>query len=66
MFTARVRLYDPEGYMPDGSMFLTPEALDWHEVAYLEPDQCGHQESMCRGCVTSWECDYEVELPSLV
>ena len=66
MFFAKVRLYNPEGYLPDGSMVVKPEFLEWDRVPYLEPEQCGHQESMCRGCVDTWEIDFEVQLPSLV
>lgn len=66
MFFAKVRLYDPQGYTPDGLMFVTAEALAWHEVSYLEPEQCDHQETMCRQCRHTWEYDYEVEPPVLV
>jgi len=66
MFYARVRLYNPEGYAPDGAMFVKPEHLDWDDVPYLEPDQCEHQESMCRNCAPTWELDYEVLRPCLI
>ena len=64
MHFAKVRIYDPQSYNPDGTMFVDPAALEWNEVAYLEPDLCDHQESMCRECRDSWEIDHEVQLPS--
>lgn len=66
MFFAKIRLYRPEGYTPDGRLFIVTGGLDWHQVPYLEPAECEHQESMCRECADSWECDYEVVLPSFV
>lgn len=66
MFYAKVRIYKPEGHTPDGRMFVNPGWLDWQEVPYVEPVECHHHVSMCRGCVDSWEIDHEVQLPSLV
>lgn len=60
---AEVRLYDPEGYTPDGDMFITPDAMAWHQVPYVSSSGCGHQEQMCGGCVDTWGIDHEVRLP---
>ena len=66
VFCAWVLMYEPQGFTPDGLMFVRPELLEWQPVPYLEPDDCEHVETMCRACVPSWENDYEVELPSWV
>jgi hypothetical protein len=80
MFYAQIRLYEPEGYAPDGRMFVKPELLDWRQVPYMEPDECTHgalpdcdcdedcdcPATMCRECVDSWECDWEVVTPSWI
>jgi hypothetical protein len=65
MFTARVRLYEPEVELPDGSMSIVPGGLEWHDVPYLEPVECEHVETMCRGCFDTWEIDNEVQRPNL-
>lgn len=61
---AQVLLDSPEGYLPTGEMFVTPACLEWQPVAWLEPWDCEHQESMCAMCVDSWNLDYEIELPA--
>lgn len=65
MFHAKIRLYNPEYYV-GGRMYVNPDDLEWLSLPYLEPEQCGHEESMCRGCRDTWEVDYEVVTPTLV
>lgn len=66
MFFAQIRLYEPCGETADGLLFLVPGGLDWHQISYLEPEQCQHEETMCRACVDSWEADHEVVLPIFI
>lgn len=60
---ARVLVDDPQGYLPNGQMFVTASALQWQPVQWLDPWDCEHQESMCAMCVDTWAIDHEIELP---
>lgn len=61
---ARVLIDHPEGWTADGQMFVTPAALEWQPVRWLDPWDCEHGESMCAMCVDTWSIDYEIELPA--
>lgn len=65
MFHAQVRLYAPEAYDAAGNMTVDPADLAWHQIPYLEPDQCEHGETMCRECSGTWQKDWEVIFPAL-
>jgi hypothetical protein len=41
----------------------TAAALEWQPVEWLDPWNCGHQDTMCASCVDAWNVDYEIELP---
>lgn len=59
---ARVRLRDPAYYDREGLMHVDPDDLGWHTVKFVEPQSCGHTETICIECIDSWQNDYEVQL----
>lgn len=63
--TVSIRLWRPEGWTSDGDMFVKPEYLEWQQVNYLRPDQCGHQGTICRTCMETWELDWEIDLDTI-
>lgn len=60
---AKVLADNPVGHTAGGAMFVLPAALEWQPVAYLEPWDCDHQETMCGTCADTWGIDYEIQLP---
>jgi hypothetical protein len=60
---AMVLLNHPEGYDESGRMFVCPDCLEWQQVSWLDPWDCGHQETMCAMCVDTWNLDFEIQLP---
>lgn len=58
--TVQVRVREPEGFLPDGSMFVTPDSLEWSTVPFKLDGTCIHQETMCPGCLSSWMSDHDV------
>lgn len=58
--TAMIRLLQPEGYTPDGLMFVDAQDLLWHAIQVKPADVCEHQWTMCSDCVESWKQDHEV------
>jgi len=63
--TVSIRLRRPEGWTPQGDMFVKPEHLEWQQVNYLHPDRCDHQETICRMCLDTWEIDWEIDLDTI-
>jgi hypothetical protein len=60
---ANVLADNPEGYDANGNLIVLAAALEWQPVEWLDPWNCGHQDTMCASCVDTWNVDYEIELP---
>lgn len=65
MTTVSIRLWQPAGWTREGHLFVKPEDLEWQQLNYLRPDQCDHQESICRTCLEIWELDWEIDLDTI-
>jgi hypothetical protein len=61
MDSVKVRLRNPETTDAAGRFADPSDLLAWSDVPYRLPEQCEHNETMCRDCRHQWEWDYEVQ-----
>jgi len=61
MDTVKVRLRNPDPTDTPGHFADPSDLLAWSDVPYRLPEQCEHNETMCRDCRHQWEWDYEVQ-----
>jgi hypothetical protein len=66
MFYAQVRMLNPTGTDEDGNLLVDMTGLEWKSYPYVEPEECGCFDTVCRDCVESWEIDHEVRTPSWI
>lgn len=59
-----VRYRDPSYEDETGTLFFPPEDEDWREGPdwIADPADCAHSETMCRGCLETWNIDHKIRM----